>query len=112
MAIINGYNKTTGVTEYWDFDPVTGEAFIREERDVEPLQTVIAETRNTKSADKPLFVTEKEMYCYAVLDPIVVKELYAKGIKLGSNDPEMQMRLIHEINTNYPKYKVTDKHHG
>lgn len=112
MPIIFGYNATTGVTEYWGYDPQTGRAYVRSERDSEPFLRATAEARNTGSADaNPIFKKEKEMHCYATLDPIVMLELRAKGIDIHSKDPAMQRRMFQEINENYPYCKVTTRVH-
>lgn len=110
MPIIFGQNNTTGVTEYWDYDPVTGMSYIRQERDIEGFLKTTAEARNTGSV-KPLFEKEKEFHCYATLDPIVMLELREKGIDIHSKDPSMQKRMFQEINQNYPYCKVVTKHH-
>lgn len=112
MPIINSINKTTGVVEYFDYDEMTGTAYMRFEKDVERFLAHTAEIRNTGSADaNPLFKEDKEFHCYAQLDPIVMMELRQKGIDIYSRDPSMQKRMFKEIEANYPWCKVTNRKH-
>lgn len=111
MAIIFNVNHTTGVIEYFDFDQITGEAYIRREQDVDRFLGSTAEARATKSADKYLFEKDKEFSCYASIPVTVELELLKKGINIHSTDKAMQKRMFEEIERNYPHCKVTEKRH-
>lgn len=106
------YNPTTGVTETWDYDESTGQAFIHHSSDLQPFFARNAELRNTGGTDKGIMENGKEFHFYASLTPIVQIELRKKGIDIYSKDPAMIRRMFAEINANYPYCKVTDKKHG
>jgi hypothetical protein len=107
MADFFNYDPLKGVTRYFDYDEMTGEAYIRTVQDVEPLLRQTAENRRTGLADGP----HKEFKHYCDIPAVVQLELRKKGIDIYSKDPSMIRRMFQEINRNYPKLKNTWKVH-
>lgn len=105
------YDPVTGVTEYFDYDPMTGMASVHSTVDAQAYVDRVAETRNSGAAEKGLMEKGKEFHLYAVLSPIMLLEMRAKGIDVYSTDPAMNKKMFDEINANYPKAKVTMRTH-
>lgn len=105
------YDPWSGVTRYFDYDETTGTVAITSQKDIEHYLKQTSEARATRRNDKGLMDNGREFHLYAQLDPIVMLELYQKGIDIYSSDKEMQRRMFDEINANYPWCKVTDKTH-
>lgn len=102
------YDPMRGVTKFFDYDEMTGDAYIRSEQDVSPLLGKTMEERNTGKHDSP----RKDFRLYAQLPTVVQIELKNKGIDIYSKDPAMVKRMLAEINTNYPYLKTTWKVHA
>jgi hypothetical protein len=101
------YDPLTGVTEYYDFDPITQKISIRSEENVEPLLDFCRAMRNEQIGDPNFY---GEGWLYAAIPPTVQMELRRKGINiLDENDTP---RLLAEINVNYPWLKCSDRHHA
>lgn len=105
------YTPHNGVRESFDFDPMTGKAYIRHDQDVSGVLATAAETRAVGSCNKGMMDGGMEFHCFAILPATVQIELRTKGLDLYSPDPAMQRRVLQEIERNYPAYKVTDKYH-
>lgn len=103
------YNKHNGVLERWDYDPMTGQAWINRKQDLRLWDKVVSEARLTRAGDKGFMDGGREMlHAYSI--PMEVQiELYNKGIDIYSKDPEMIQRMIAEIEANYPKCKVANQ---
>lgn len=112
MSEFFDYNPDTGVTEYFDYDHQTGEAYIRTEQDLTAYFRRNQELIATGKTDKGLMDGGRELHFYASLPPVVQIELRQKGIDIYSKDPTMVRRMLHEINANYPYCKVTPKTHA
>jgi hypothetical protein len=107
MADFFSYDPLKGVTKYFDYDEMTGDAFIRTEQDVEPLLRETMENRNTGSQESP----RKDFKLYASIPPVVQLELRKKGIDIYSKDPSMIRKMLQTINREYPYLKSTWKVH-
>lgn len=105
------YDRFTGVVEHVSDEPETGKIAIHASADMQPFVDRIAEARNTGVAEKGLFENGKEFHLYAVLDPITIMQMRAKGIDIYSKDKTMQRKMFDEINANYPACKVTKRTH-
>ena len=105
------FTPETGVTETWDYDQMTGRAFVHHSSDLEAFFARNAQARNTGATDKGLMDNGREFHFYASIPPTVQIELRTKGIDIYSSDPAMQRRMFDEINANYPYLKMTDKVH-
>lgn len=100
------YDPYTGVTSINVADDDTDEIRTRRVQDVEPLLRSTAETRNTKSADRP----GKDLHAYCTIPVVVQYELLKKGLNVFN--PEHMPQILQEINANYPFLKYTDKTHS
>ena len=100
------YDPYSGVTEinnaYDDDDLV----HVTYQQDVEPLLSLTAETRNTRSADDP----KKGLRKYCSIPVTVQHELLKKGINVYN--PDHMPAVLREINENYPRLKYTEKTHA
>lgn len=102
------YQKHNGVFERWDYDPMTGEAYLNREQDLREWRRMVAETRATGSARKALMPDKEFEAAYSI--PVKVHmELLIKGIDPHSQDRDMQRKFIQEMETNYPECKLTDR---
>lgn len=101
------YDPLSGVRKTFDYDEMTGTAYIRSEQDVEPLLWKTLEDRNTGNQDSK----KKDFKLYASLPPVVQIELKNKGIDIYSKDPTMIRRMLQVINREYPYLKSTWKVH-
>lgn len=105
MPVFFDHDPLTGVTQTYDYDPLTDTHAITSHQDVSSVLDRIQQVRNNPDYWKK--GVKKEFAHYAVIPTVVELALLKKGIKLG--DPETEKRLLHEINTNYPYLKTTDK---
>lgn len=108
MAEFFDYNPDTGVTEMFEYDPITDKVHIHHTQDVQPLIDYARALRNDSMTDKGI---KNSWWRYAVLPATVQMELRKKGINIFSKDPKDRKRLFREINENYPYLKLTDKVH-
>ena len=108
MAEFFDYDPITKVTSTFDYDEETGVARINRTQDVSLLLDYCAEMRKTRAADDKL-KEDDFMCCYAMLPPVVVGDLFKKGINI--TNPADGKRLMHEINVNYPYLKTSNLHH-
>jgi hypothetical protein len=100
----------TGVTEYFDYDELSGKVAIRTVQDVQPLLERNAALRNGGLKDKDLNPGGPMMRHYASVPMVVINEMLNKGIDFF--DKNDFPKVIDEINKSYPYLKVTDKHHS
>lgn len=100
------YDPLTGVMEYLEFS-ADGKTFsIRQEQDIEPYLDFAAWLRNTQIPDGNF---RKEGWLYGLIPPIMQAQLFKKGINFM--DPNDTPKVIEELNTNYPYFKTTHRHH-
>lgn len=102
------YDPKSGLRRLFDYDEMTGDAYIRTEQDVAPLISQSQAIANSGEGDAGI---KKGFWKYAELPPVVQLELRKKGIDIYSKDPTMIRRMFQEINANYPYLKTTHKHH-
>lgn len=105
------YKPETGVMDLWDYDEMTGMAFIHQKQDLELFFKRNSEARNTGACNKGIMDGGREFHFYCSIPPVVQIELRNKGIDIYSKDPTMIRRMFAEINQHYPYLKMTDKHH-
>lgn len=101
------YDPLTGVAEYYE-ETSDGKFHIHSYQDVEPTLDRMREVRNSGSADDVWRKNGVSMY--ASLPMIVVHDLLKKGINVF--DQNHMPRVIAEIESNYPYFKATSKHHA
>jgi hypothetical protein len=100
------YDPYTGVTEINDAYDDDELVHVRYQQDVSPVLDSMAETRNTKSADRP----GKDLHFYCRIPVLVQYELLNKGINVFN--PDHMPKVLAEINANYTDLKGTDKTHS
>lgn len=101
------HDPITGLTEYYDYDEATGKIAIKSVQDVEPVVDFCKAMVNEQIGDANF---RKEGWLYAALPMSIVGQMLKKGINImDSNDNK---RLLDEINTNYPYFKTTHRHHA
>lgn len=101
------HDPITGLTEYFSYDPITDRIAIKAVQDVEPVVDFCKAMVNQQIGDKNF---RGEGWLYAALPMSVVGQLMQKGINImDSNDNK---KLLEEINTNYPYFKTTHRHHA
>jgi tetrahydromethanopterin S-methyltransferase subunit G len=101
------HDPITGLTEYYSYDPITDRIAIKAVQDVEPVVDFCKAMVNQQIGDKNF---RGEGWLYAALPMSIVGQLMQKGINImDSNDNK---RLLEEINTNYPYFKTTHRHHA
>jgi hypothetical protein len=100
------HDPYTGVTTINDASE--DDWIIRSHRiqDVQPLLDRVAETRNTRSADRP----GKDLHIYCTIPVVEQYELLKKGLNVFN--PAHMPKILEEINANYPKLKYTNKTHS
>jgi hypothetical protein len=108
MAILFDKDPLTGLTQYYDYDPLKDEHQIHTVQDPTALIEQLKQIRNNPEAwNKGV----KESWAhYASIPPIVEMQLKAKGIDIYNKDQTKE--LLKEINENYPFLKTTTKKHG
>jgi hypothetical protein len=101
------YDPYTGVTTILvandDDDFIT----VHKEQDVQPTLDLATEARNTKATDQGI---KNDMWLYCKIPVTVQHELLKKGINVFNKDHTA--KVLEEINANYPKLKMTNKHHS
>ena len=108
MAILFDKDPHTGITQYYDYDPVKDEHLIHSVQDPEALLEQLKIARNNPETWAK-GVKESWVH-YASIPPIIEMQLKAKGIDIYNKDQTKE--LLKEINTNYPWLKTTTKNHG
>jgi hypothetical protein len=99
------HDEVTGITEYISFED--GKLHIRSEQDVEPYLDYAKELANTGATDGGI---KKDWWTYAVLPPVVVADMFKRGINLM--DQGDTKKILEEINTKFQYCKTTAKHHA
>jgi hypothetical protein len=105
MSQFFDYNPDTGLTEWFDYDEMTGEATISYEQDVSSLLKWAQENRDDPDVWKK--GVKESWALYAKIPAIVQIQMRKKGIDI--NNPEHADRVFREINQNYPLLKTTTK---
>lgn len=108
MSILFDIDPTTGVTQYFDYDPTKDEYQITSVQDTTALMEQLKQARNNPEIWQK---GVKESWAhYASIPPVIEMQLKAKGIDIYNQDQTKE--LMKEINTNYPWLKTTTKRHG
>ena len=108
MAILFDKDLTTGIIQYYDYDPVKDEHLIQSVQDFEPLIEKLKQARN--NPDTWTKGVSESWVHYASIPPVIEMKLKQKGIDIYNKDQTKE--LLKEINTNYPWLKTTTKNHG
>lgn len=107
MPILFDRNPETGVTEYFDFDPITDQVSITTTQDVSGFLDRMQALRN--NPDISAQGIKEEWWHYCSIPEVVELELRKKGLCLENKDHFKA--ILKEINSNYPYLKATDKWH-
>jgi hypothetical protein len=108
MPVLFDYDPLTGVSQHFDYDPVSEQIHLTSSQDLTFFLEQLKQKRNDPSKWKK---GVKENWAhYASIPPVVEMALRKKGIDI--NNPLQTKEILKEINTNYPFLKVTTAHHG
>lgn len=107
MPILFDYDDMTGVTTYFDYDPVKDQAILSYEQDVSGFLDRMNEIRN--NPDISAKGIKEDWWHYCSIPPVVEMELMKKNLFLHKPDDMKQIFKI--INSDYPYLKSTTKTH-
>jgi hypothetical protein len=107
MPILFDHDPVTGITEYFDYDPVNDTVSITASQDVTGFLDRMNTMRNTP--DFSAKGIKEDRLHYASIPQVVELQLRNKGLHLENKD-HMQA-ILREINTNFPYLKATDNWH-
>jgi hypothetical protein len=105
MPVFFDYDEVTGVTQTYDYDPITDTHAITSHQDLSTFLDIMQQKRNDPDAWKK---GVKESWAhYASIPPVIEMELRKKGIDI--HDRTQTKKILNEINQNYPYLRATDK---
>lgn len=107
MAEFFGWNPERGVWYEVEDDPQTGGLIIHTKQDIQPHLEWAKKQRNSGVNDLGGKRDGDDLKHYAHIPTHVELELRQKGLNIY--DKNNTKRLIHEIETNYPLCKVTNR---
>lgn len=110
MKRILDHDAVTGVTTWFEHDPVADEVTIfSEQKDADIKKFLDRAQRKRNNDDATRRGIKNGFWHYATLPPTAIMELRNKGIDIFN--PSHTKALLKEINGNYPATKVTSKWH-
>jgi hypothetical protein len=101
-----GFDPYTGLAEYVEMGS-DGLIHLHTYQDVQPVMDYAKALANEGITDGNF---RGEGWHYAIIPAILQAALYKKGVNI--HDPNDIKRVVHEINTNYPAFKTTHRHHA
>lgn len=107
MPMLFDHNPETGVTEYFDYDPINDAVTITTKQDVTGFLDHIQKVRNMPEISQNGI--KEDWWHYCSIPTVVELELRKKGLCLENKDH--MKAILREINTNYPYLKATTKWH-
>jgi hypothetical protein len=103
MSVFFDYDPNTGVTQTFDYDPVTEDVRLTSTQDLDVFfASVKAKRDNPEAWAKGV---KEEFAHYASIPPVIEMELLKQGIDI--HNPHQTKELMKAINTKYPFLKVT-----
>ena len=108
MADFFEYDPITGIRTDTVWDEMKQEMTLVRTADVEPVIDRAKATANEVGVNKQDI--QKGWWHYAMIPPIVILQMRAKGINVFDKNDEK--RMFEEINTHYPHLKTTTGNHG
>jgi len=108
MPLFFDYNPDTGITQYFDYDPVNDEITLTSEQDCTSLIDQMTRLRNDDDYSRNGM--KQEWWHYATIPAIVEIDLRKKGLNIY--DKNATKAILKEINQNYPALKATTKTHA
>ena len=110
MKRVLDHDPLTGVTEWFDYDPVADEVRIWSETNDRDIKSFLDTTQTQRNdEDFSRRGIKQGFWKYASLPAHVIVELRSKGIDVFN--PGHTKDLVREINANYPATKTTNKWH-
>lgn len=110
MKTVLDQDPFTGLTEWFNYDPVADEVTIwaeQKDADIKAFLDHTARQRNDEQQTKDGI--KQSWWKYASLPPIAILELRSRGIDVFN--PGHTKALVKAINESYPYTKVTEKWH-
>lgn len=107
MPILFDHDPETGVSEFFDYDPIKDQVSITMSQDVTGFLDRMNELR--KNPEHSAKGIKEEWWHYCSIPPVVELHLRNKGLHLENKDH--MKAILREINTNFPYLKATDKCH-
>lgn len=105
MPVFFDHDPLTGVTQTYDYDPLTDTHAITSHQDLSGFLELMKAKRNNPDAWKK---GVKESWAhYASIPPVIQLEMRKKGIDL--HNPSHFKAALREVNENYQFLKATDK---
>ena len=103
MGVLFDYDPNTGVTQTFDYDPVTEDVRLTSTQNLDAFFATLKAKRDDPDAWKK--GVKEEWAHYASIPPVIEMELMKQGIDI--HNPHQTKELIHAINTKYPYLKTT-----
>ena len=107
MPVFFDYDPETGITETFDYDPITENVMITASQDVSGFLDHMNELRKDPEISKKGM--KEDWWHYCSIPPVIEIELRNKGLFLENKDHIKA--IFKEINTNYPYLRATEKWH-
>jgi hypothetical protein len=107
MPILFDRDLESGVTTYFDYDPIKDQAFLTYEQDVSGFLDRMNEIRNNPEISAKGM--QEEWWHYCSIPEVVEIDLMNRGLFLHKPDDMKQILKI--INSDYPYLKATTKRH-
>ncbi len=107
MPLVFDHDPDTGVTEYFDYDPINDAVSITTSQDVTHFLDRMDAIRKTPEISQQGI--KEDWWLYASIPTVVELELRKKGLHLENKDHTKA--ILREINSNYPFLKATTKMH-
>jgi len=105
MPVFFDHDPITGVTQTYDYDPLTDTHAITSHQDLSGFLENMKRLRD--NPDHWRRGAKEDFAHYATIPPVIEMEMRKKGINI--HDSTHTKRLLNEINTAYPYLKATDK---
>ena len=103
MSVFFDYDPNTGVTQTFDYDPVTEDVRLTSTQDLDNFFEQVKRKRDNPEAWAK--GVKEEFAHYASIPPVIEMELLKQGIDI--HNPHQTKELLKAINTKYPFLKVT-----
>jgi hypothetical protein len=103
MSVFFDYNPDTGVTQTFDYDPVTENVTLSSSQNLDSFFEAVKQRRDNPDAWKK--GVKEEWAHYASIPPVIEMKLREEGIDI--NNPNQTKELLKAINTKYPFLKTT-----
>ena len=107
MPVLFDRDAETGMTTYFDYDPINDQAILTYEQDVSGFLDRMKMLRDDPAISAKGI--KEEWWHYCSIPQVVEMQLLKKGLVLSNKDHFKA--IMKEINTNYPYLKATDKWH-